>query len=243
MKMFETGCHSTTLILYYRTYNKIIIMETKKCSKCKTENPATLEYFYANSGTKLNLSSWCKECLNSPEMKEYRKKWLKKWRKGAGKEQWNAYVKKWKSENRDKANNFVYDWAKKNIDDYVNTQKKYQQSIPPAVYSVTYKDEIVYIGSTNEPNRRKNVHLSTIKTKNNIGKINKLHSFLNYDKADFKFNIVEHCDTHKLIEREQFYEDKFKAKEKYKEIFGKVEKTGSIIQRLELTSSERNSWR
>ncbi len=36
----------------------------KKCTKCKKEHPATLEFFYKNSGGKYGLTPRCKSCVN-----------------------------------------------------------------------------------------------------------------------------------------------------------------------------------
>jgi len=44
-------------------------MKTKICSKCKTEYPATTEYFYRHKECKYGLAARCKKCRN----KEYRK--------------------------------------------------------------------------------------------------------------------------------------------------------------------------
>lgn len=45
----------------------------RRCTKCGTEYPATLEYFNAQKGGKYGLSSWCKTCIkayrNSEEFK------------------------------------------------------------------------------------------------------------------------------------------------------------------------------
>ena len=41
-------------------------MDTKICSKCKRELPATSEYFYISKRTKDNLHSVCKKCCYTP---------------------------------------------------------------------------------------------------------------------------------------------------------------------------------
>ena len=45
-------------------------MNTKTCTKCHNEFPATLEYFRANKKCRLGVSSACKKCLS-----EQNKKW------------------------------------------------------------------------------------------------------------------------------------------------------------------------
>jgi len=37
----------------------------KTCSKCKTEKPATLEFFSAEKRIKSGLNSWCRDCRNN----------------------------------------------------------------------------------------------------------------------------------------------------------------------------------
>ena len=37
----------------------------KVCSKCKTEKPATLEFFSAEKRLKSGLNSWCRDCRNN----------------------------------------------------------------------------------------------------------------------------------------------------------------------------------
>lgn len=39
-------------------------MVSKTCTKCKTSLPATLEFFYKNSGGKYGLTPRCKTCVN-----------------------------------------------------------------------------------------------------------------------------------------------------------------------------------
>lgn len=47
---------------------------TKTCTKCKTEYPATAEFFYRGKKYKNGLQSWCKVC-----MKAYRESWEKQY--------------------------------------------------------------------------------------------------------------------------------------------------------------------
>ena len=46
-------------------------METKQCSKCGRELPATTEFFFAHPKTKLKISSACKECRGCEFRKPY----------------------------------------------------------------------------------------------------------------------------------------------------------------------------
>jgi hypothetical protein len=40
-------------------------MESKICTKCKEEKPATLEYFSKHKKTKSGLNSWCRLCCTN----------------------------------------------------------------------------------------------------------------------------------------------------------------------------------
>lgn len=63
-------------------------METKICTKCNIENPATLEFWHKQKHGKYGLKSTCKKCelkrnkkyRSTPEAKENHRKWMAKWR-------------------------------------------------------------------------------------------------------------------------------------------------------------------
>lgn len=216
-------------------------MKTKQCSKCKQEKELNTVNFYLRKDG--YYQSWCQACYKTPEMNEYRKVKINQWRK-ENPEKWANYFKNWRKNNKDKSNKYIYKWMEKNIDRNIDIQNKYQSKVAGGVYCIKYKGEIIYVGSTNQPIRRMNVHFSTIKTCNNIGKINKLHSFLGYDKKDFSWNMLETIDdTNTRIEKEQYYRKFHKSKQNFKRIFGKIETTEKLIERLGLTSGKRNKWR
>ena len=85
--------------------------------------------------------------------------------------------------------------------------------------------------------------MSIIKTSSNITKVNKLFSFLGYDKNNFTWELVEECEPENLFDREKHYQKQLNSKANYKKHFGKVETTKSIIERLGLTTKPRNKWR
>lgn len=85
----------------------MIIVKIKKCSRCKTDYPATKDFFYGNSGTSDGLASNCKICSgkatrrwansNPDKVREYaRRSNLKK--KGINKEIYEkmAIQQEWK---------------------------------------------------------------------------------------------------------------------------------------------------
>lgn len=51
-------------------------MNIKKCTKCKKELPATLEFFYKHAGGKFGITPRCKPCVNSDNAKSYAKRLL-----------------------------------------------------------------------------------------------------------------------------------------------------------------------
>ena len=217
-------------------------METKNCSKCKKQKPCSTEYFYRATHTKSGYQSWCIECCSTDEMMEYKRKASEKWRKKHP-EKWNEVYRNWRRKNKEKATQYVYEWMKNNTEPTLNIQKKYQQAEPPGVYAIKYVDDVIYVGATNEPVRRSNIHFSMIKTRNNIGKINKLHSFYGYDKKDFTFEILEHCDIDQLITKEKEWRVKLNSKANYERLFNIKETIDQLIDRLGLTKSKEKTWR
>lgn len=47
-------------------------METRICTKCNNEFPATTEYFHVSKSSKFGLKSWCKNCANEHENEKRR---------------------------------------------------------------------------------------------------------------------------------------------------------------------------
>lgn len=216
-------------------------MKTKLCGRCKQQKPMTSDYFYNATHTKTGFQAWCKECYKSDEEKAKRKIAQKKWaEKNPGK--MSEIVRNWRRRNRSRSNKMIYDWNKNNAEKFLARQKKYQQQEPPGVYAIKYVDDVIYIGATNEPIRRSNIHFSTIKSKNNISKVNKLHSFYGYDKSDFKFEIIEYCDESELFKKEREWRLKLDPKGNYKRIFNIKESTGELVKRLNLTNVREKTW-
>lgn len=71
-------------------------METKICTKCGRELPATEEYFYKKSAKKDGLKAYCKDCS-----KKYHKEWAKN-HKDERKEYQTQYKKEWRSSEENK---------------------------------------------------------------------------------------------------------------------------------------------
>lgn len=202
-------------------------MESKACTQCKQVKPLDLFYDHIRG----RKQSWCKQCqldkLNeywrSPQGVSYRKQYYSE-----NKEMYANAAKKWVKNNRKKANQFVYSWAKNNTEQYVGIQDKYQSRIPPSVYCIKYDDEVIYVGKARKPQARVNVHLSTIKSGTNLTKVNKLHSYCGFDKSRFSYEYLEQGEYDTLLGIERQYEAMFDAKGNYKRLFGDVKTIGQI---------------
>ena len=213
-------------------------MKTCKCCNATKE----LKDFFNNKQTKDGKGTYCKVCATlkikpyldkykqEPEFKEKMAKYQK------------DYMPNYTKENRKKLNETIYNWNSNNSDKLLQNQLKYQASVPPAVYSITYKGDVIYVGSSKSPIRRQNVHFSTLTTCNNIGNVNKLHSYYGYDKADFKFHILEECDEDHLMDKEREYQASLRPDINYKNHFPIRETVRAMVERLNLRPSKIKTW-
>ena len=88
-------------------------METKICTKCNKEFPATIDFFSKCKKGKYGLNSTCKECRS-----EYNKQWFQN-----NKERKNECKKKWREENKEKHNEWTKQYCETNKE-YISKQKK-----------------------------------------------------------------------------------------------------------------------
>ena len=187
----------------------------KTCARCKQQkDPSEFSY---HKNTKDNKQPYCRPCVNEyarkPEMKAARDRWRKN-----NPEKAKAATKRWIQANPERHRANVYKFAKEKKEQYVAIQDRYQTRIPPGVYIVKYMDTVIYVGSARRPQNRMNLHLSSIKTRNNITKVNKLHSFCGYDKSEFTAEVVHNCEPEHLLEWEAHYEEFYNAKANYKRL-------------------------
>ena len=111
-------------------------METKVCTKCGKELPATVEYFYSQKGAKIGLTGQCKECIkeksrrwsfeNKEKRKETRLENLEKRRERErkyakdNKERIVEYTKMWREENKNNINEYtkkyIYKRRRENVE-------------------------------------------------------------------------------------------------------------------------------
>lgn len=81
----------------------------KKCTKCKKELPATLEYFFARKQRASGLNSWCKDC-HKEYMIKYREVNREKLLKQA-----SESAKKYQSKNKGYWDNYnlIHQWVRR----------------------------------------------------------------------------------------------------------------------------------
>jgi 5-methylcytosine-specific restriction endonuclease McrA len=95
-------------------------MNTKICTKCHNEFPATLEYFREEKRTKIGLYSVCKHC-EILYNREYRKS-------TDAREKHRISAAEWRSNNRDRVSAISKRWRSKNRDKVKVYKLKYSSS-------------------------------------------------------------------------------------------------------------------
>ena len=108
-------------------------MNTKKCTKCGNELPATVEYFYRHTQKKDGLSPECKECTKQ-RSKRYReanpekaRECCKEWRE-ANPEKERERHKKYREANREKTREYDKKWREANREKERERHKKYREA-------------------------------------------------------------------------------------------------------------------
>ena len=198
-------------------------METKVCTKCGEEKPATSEFF-GRRGAHLRLRAQCKVCRNAYKKRHYEK----------NREKYNALSKRWREENPE----YVVEYRKRyreenpeklfernkryreqnpekiaknkkrhyeeNKEQYIARNKRNIRSQPAAIYQIKNKETgKTYIGATTAfPSRRSN-HKSALRTGKHGSQA--LQEDCNkYGLDVFEFEIIEEhpCDTDfKILEK------------------------------------------
>lgn len=204
----------------------------KTCTKCKIEK--SLDEFHKHPTSKDGYQSHCKLCQKELisyyfTQTEKGRAYVKKYRE-ENRDLYRKANRKWQKKNKHKVREWVYKFAKENKEQWIAIQDKYQSRIPPSVYCIKYNDEVIYVGQALKPQNRVNLHISTIKTGNNLTKVNKLHSYLGFDKSAFSYEFLEQCKPDMLHERERYWEEYYNAKGNYKRIFGKVKSINQILK-------------
>jgi len=118
----------------------------KTCTRCKTEKPATKEFFRVNNRRKDGLNSACKECESKyrEENKEHRAEMYKKWvennreRKAETNKQWRKdnkehmveVNKRWYEENKEHSLELNKQWNDKNKEHNKEIHKQWCKGNP-----------------------------------------------------------------------------------------------------------------
>lgn len=182
-------------------------MTTKTCRKCNCVK--SLDDYYKNLRTKDKLAYWCKSCSlghykqwtkdNAEKLKAQRK--IKNARPEI-----KAYHKAYRSDPKNKQRTLqqAAEWVRNNKSAHLTRVKRNQTSIAPGVYQVRCLiNGMLYIGSSNEPYRRKNVHFSNLKP-HNFKQSNEAlqYAMLEHGKDNFVFEMIEYVDISGLTKEE-----------------------------------------
>ena len=180
--------------------------DTKKCSKCGVEKPATPEFFGRDGSRKDGLYPQCKGC---------RKLYLEK-----NKEKILEQRKLYRENNKEKIkerNRFYYENNKEKISEQGKLYRENnKQSNTYGIYKITHKDTgKIYIGETINFNERRRRHKSRLKSQSHANHL--LQETFNNGGQDFdeifEFEILEEWD----IERKQEFDSEKKTEcPKYK---------------------------
>lgn len=183
----------------------------KICSKCKTEYPATNEYFHKNSRAKDGLFSSCKPCSIKSSKKwnndnhEQKVESQKIWREKNAK----TYHPRWRKENMDKCVKATRKWILKNPDKHQQNVKKCIQKIK-GVYGIFENEICLYVGESKQLRGRIYYHKSWIKNKSQHPSSQKeLYEQLQ-QHSNLEFRILEETENH--VEREKYFINLYKPK-------------------------------
>ena len=177
-------------------------METKVCTKCGEEKPATTEFFYKKKGGRLGLQARCKVC-HGATVKCYRKE---------HKEEIAEYNKRWREQNPEKVAEHRKRYYKEHKEEIAEYKKRYREehseklrvnnarwykNLPAAIYQIKNKETgKIYIGATTGFGHRRNSHKSCLRR--GIHRNQALQEDYNkYGLDVFEFEVIEEhpCDT------------------------------------------------
>lgn len=115
----------------------------KKCSTCKVEKPATIEFFYKGSGYKDGLRGQCKDCINK-KAKEYQENNVENYKRTSAeyyqkhKDEKTRYYK----ENYVRISNYNREWRKRNSDK-LRSQRRELYKDPIRRLKKTFRSRLV----------------------------------------------------------------------------------------------------
>ena len=191
--------------------------DTKKCSKCGEEKPATPEFFDRDKRRKGGIRSKCKECNklyrenNKEEIKERDKLRYEK-----NKEKILERQKLYRENNKEKIKEYCENNKEKRKEYHKLWRENKKQNSPYGIYKITHKDTSkIYIGETIDLISRAKDHKKRLE--NQSHKNHLLQEAFDNGGQDFdeifEFEILEEWD----IERKQEFDFEEKTKcPKYK---------------------------
>jgi len=169
-------------------------METRVCTKCGEEKPATKEFFYKEKRGHLGLRAQCKVChkafskryneQNPEEIAERKKRYYER-----KKEEILAQHKRY------------YEKNKEARDEY---RKRYRENQPAAIYQIKNKETgKTYIGATTMFPSRRTGHKTALRTGKHENQALQ-EDYNKYGLDVFEFEVIEEhpCDTDfKILEK------------------------------------------
>jgi len=152
-------------------------VETKVCTKCDEEKPATTEYFVKGERYLHGVSSRCKSCD-----KIYREQ---------NKERISEKQKQWFQENNHRATENMKGRYQENKDAYKANAKLYRQQLPAGVYRIRNKETgRVYIGASTATPKRWARHKRELRKRAHHN-IDMQRDYDSYGLDSFEFEIIE----------------------------------------------------
>lgn len=184
-------------MLKYKS-RKVNEMETKICSKCGKELPATTEYFHKNKFGKYGLQSVCKKCkyeVNKEKSAEYFKKYYDE-----NKQELLNYQKKFREENENQVKETQKQYYKKNKEKVKEKSKKYK--------SQNHESVLKYQKSYNKKYNRENKEMCNIQTQRRITRKKSLPSTLTFEQwentKNYFGNKCAYCGKELHLTQEHF---------------------------------------
>jgi len=107
-------------------------MKTEKyCKRCNETKP--MEEFSNSKAYKDGKQTYCKACNK-------------------------AHNDKYNAKNREYFKEYTKEYMSKNKEHYKELMKELWTAIPPGIYAIYHDDELIYVGSSEMPNRRRYSH-------------------------------------------------------------------------------------
>ena len=153
-------------------------METKVCTKCGEEKPATREFFYKKKSD-LELKAECKVCSL-------------------------AATERWRKKNPEKNAEGKKRYREEHKEEISKYMKRYRKNQPAAIYEIKNKETgKIYIGATTTFPKRRNHHKSVLRRGIHENQVLQ-EDYNKYGLDVFEFEIIEEhpCDIDfKILEK------------------------------------------